>query len=222
MIDALVFDAYGTLFDVHSVSSLCDTLWPGQGTSVSRIWRSKQLEYTWLRTLMRRYVDFETLTADALRWTCQSLGVSCGATEVEQLLAAYRNLRVFPDVLTALGGVADRRRAILSNGSPAMLQALVENGGLEGLVDVVLSVDSLGIYKPDPRVYQLAADALHLEASHIGFVSANGWDISGARNFGLHTYWINRNGAPRERLPTEPDHELTALTDVVRLVRAAD
>jgi 2-haloacid dehalogenase len=219
MIDALVFDAYGTLFDVHGISALCDALWPGQGTAVSRIWRSKQLEYTWLRTLMRRYVDFEALTADALRWTCASLGVSCGATEVEQLLAAYRNLPVFPDVLTALGGLADRKRAILSNGSPAMLHALVQNGRLEGLVDVVLSVDTLGIYKPDPRVYQLAVDTLHVEASRIGFVSANGWDIAGAKNFGLHTYWINRSGLPRERLTTEPDHELTALTDVVRLLR---
>jgi 2-haloacid dehalogenase len=219
MIEALVFDAYGTLFDVHSVGSLCDALWPGQGTSVSRIWRSKQLEYSWLRTLMRRYVDFETLTADALRWTCDSLGVRCGATEVEQLLAAYRNLPVFPDVLRALRGVAGRKRAILSNGSPPMLDALVQNSRLEGLIDVILSVDTLGIYKPDPRVYQLAVDTLHVEAGHIGFVSANGWDISGARSFGLHTYWINRNGAPRERLTTEPDHELTTLSDVVGLLR---
>jgi 2-haloacid dehalogenase len=218
MIDALVFDAYGTLFDVQSVGSQCDKLWPGQGTSVSRIWRSKQLEYSWLRTLMRQYVDFETLTADALRWSCESLGLSCGPTVIERLLAAYRNLAVFPDVLTALRGLGSRKRAILSNGSPAMLQAVVRNSGLEDLFDVVMSVDALAVYKPDPRVYQLAADTLHVEASRIGFVSANGWDISGAKSFGLRTYWINRTGVPRERLTPQPDYVLTALTDVVRLL----
>jgi len=219
MIDALVFDAYGTLIDVQSVGAQCEALWPGQGPSVSRMWRAKQLEYSWLRTLMGRYVDFEALTADALRWTCESLGLSCGATEVEQLLAAYRNLPVFPDVIPALRGMANRKRAILSNGSPALLQATVQNSGLDALIDVVLSVDTLRLYKPDPRVYQLAVDTLQVEAGRIGFVSANGWDIAGAGNFGFQTYWINRSGVPRERLAMEPDHELSALADLVAVLR---
>ena len=218
MIDALVFDAYGTLFDVQSVSAQCDSLWPGQGAAVSRIWRSKQLEYSWLRTLMKRYVDFETLTGDALRWTCESLGVSCATRDVEQLLAAYRNLAVFPDVATAFRNLGNRKRMILSNGSPAMLKAVVHNTGLEDLFDVVVSVDVLGVYKPDPKVYQLAVDTLHIEASHIGFVSANSWDICGAQSFGLHTYWVNRSRVPGERLAVEPDHVLTALTELVRAI----
>lgn len=218
MIDALVFDAYGTLFDVQSVGSQCEVLWPGLGASVNQTWRAKQLEYSWLRTLMRQYIDFETLTADALRWTCESLGVPCRAMDVEQLLVAYRNLAVFPDVKEALHGVRNRKQVILSNGSPAMLQAVVRNSGLENMFDVVLSVDTLSVYKPDPRVYQLAVDNLHVDASRIGFVSANGWDIAGARSFGFSTYWINRSCAPRERLGAEPDHVLTALTDVVRLL----
>ena len=143
MIEAVVFDAYGTLFDVQGVSAQCETLWPGRGAAVSRTWRSKQLEYSWVRTLMRRYIDFEALTADALRWACDSLGVPCGSTHVEQLLAAYRSLAVFPDAMAALQGVSTRKRAILSNGSPGMLQAVVRNGGLEDLFDAVLSVDVL-------------------------------------------------------------------------------
>jgi 2-haloacid dehalogenase len=218
MIDALVFDAYGTLFDVQSVGSQCEMLWPGLGPFVSQTWRAKQLEYSWLRTLMRQYIDFETLTADALRWACESLGVPCGVTDVEQLLVAYRNLAVFPDVKGTLQGVGNRKRAILSNGSPAMLQAVVRNSGLENMFDVVLSVDTVRVYKPAPRVYQLAVDTLHVDASHIGFVSANGWDIAGARSFGFPTYWINRSGAAKERLGAEPDYVLTALTDVVRLL----
>jgi len=219
MIDAVVFDAYGTLFDVHSVAAHCERLWPNRGAAVSRTWRSKQLEYSWLRTLMGRYIDFETLTADALRWACGSLGVPCGAAEIEQLLAAYRELTVFPDVIATLLGVGTRKRAILSNGSPAMLQAAVRNGGFEHMIDAVLSVDAVRVYKPDARAYQLAVDTLHMDPARIGFVSANGWDVCGARSFGFHTFWINRSAAPSEHLSVEPDHALAALTDLVRVLR---
>jgi 2-haloacid dehalogenase len=219
MIDALVFDAYGTLFDVESVRARCEALWPGQGAVVSRTWRSKQLEYSWLRSLMERYVDFETLTADALRYTCESLSLDCAATDVEQLLVVYRNLTVFPDAVAALRSTGNLKRAILSNGSPAMLQAVVRNGGLEDLFDAVLSVDPLRVYKPHPRVYKLAVDTLQVDPGQIGFVSANGWDICGARSFGFQTFWINRNAARNEYLGVKPDHVVTALTDIVRLLR---
>jgi 2-haloacid dehalogenase len=218
MIDALVFDAYGTIFDVDSVSSQCETLWPGRGAAVSRTWRSKQLEYSWLRSLMGRYADFETVTTDALRYACQSLDLQCTATNIEQLLFAYRNLTVFPDAVAALRDIGSRKRAILSNGSPAMLQAVVRNGGLEDMFDAVLSVDTVRVYKPDPRVYRHAVDALQVDPVQTGFVSASSWDICGARSFGFQTFWINRNAAPREYLGTEPDYVVTALTGVVQLL----
>ncbi len=218
MTDALVFDAYGTLFDVQGLTSPCERLWPGLGQSISRTWRAKQLEYSWLRTLMGRYVDFEALTAEALRWTCESAGVRCQAADIEQLRVAYRSLKLFDDVTAALHGLGDRRRVILSNGSPAMLQAVVQNGGLGDMFDAVLSVDALRVYKPDPRVYQLAVDSLQVDARHVGFVSANGWDIAGARSFGFQTYWVNRASAPPERLGAEADHMLTSLTELVPLL----
>lgn len=218
MIAAMVFDAYGTLFDVLSVGSQCERLWPGQGVALSRLWRTKQLEYSWLRSLMGHYADFEALTADALRFACESLGLRIREADVERLLVAYRNLAAFPDAIGALRSVSSRKRAILSNGSPDMLQAVVQNSGLANLFDAVLSVDALRVYKPDPLVYQLAVDTLRVEPSQIGFVSANCWDVCGARSFGFHTFWINRNAAPSERLGAQPDHILSLLTDLVPLL----
>ncbi len=193
---ALLFDAYGTLFDVHSVAARCEQLWPGQGRAVSERWRAKQLEYTWLRSLMGRYQDFERITADGLRHACDALGLPCGEERVAELLAQYRRLAPFPEVANALAQLAGFKRAILSNGTPAMLAAAVRHAGLEGQLDAVLSVDSVKTYKPDPRVYQSAVDALGIEAGRIGFVSANGWDAAGAKAFGFRVFWINRAGAP--------------------------
>ncbi len=212
--DALVFDAYGTLFDVADLHSVCEAAWPGQGEAIGRAWRLKQLEYSWLRTLMGRYVDFESLTVDALRSTCDSFGVQCTHAMIDRLLLAYRNLRMFPDTIAALRALGGRRCAILSNGSPPMLEALVRNAGLQGRFEVVLSVDAVRLFKPHPRVYQLAADTLRLDASRIGFVSANHWDACGARTFGFRSFWINRNKAPPERLGAEPDNVLGSLTQL--------
>ena len=217
-IEALVFDAYGTLFDVHSVISRCEAIWPGKGGAVSHIWRSKQLEYTWLRSLMGRYENFEIVTADTLRYTCQALNLACDDNHVAELLEEYRRLATFAEVKDVLPKLAGRKRAILSNGSPAMLDAVVRNSGLAAELDAVISVDTLSSYKPDPRVYQLAVAALGIEPERIGFVSSNGWDACGAQSFGCHTFWINRSGAPLDRLGVEPEHILTTLADLPALL----
>ncbi len=217
-VEALVFDAYGTLFDVHSVISQCETLWPGRGTAVSHLWRTKQLEYSWLRSLMGRYVDFETITADALRHACNSLDLACDAARTRSLVEAYRNLKPFPEVADAMKALQGRKRAILSNGSPDMLNALVRNSGLAASLDAVLSVDILKVYKPDPRVYQLAVDALAVDRERIGFVSSNCWDACGARNFGFQVFWINRAGNPVDYLGVAPDRILTKLSDMLEIL----
>lgn len=213
-LEAFVFDAYGTLFDVHSVIERCEELWPGDGAAVSQLWRSKQLEYTWLRSLMRRYENFETITADALRHACAALQLGCDEARVAELMRAYRQLQTFPDVGAVLAAQKGRKRAILSNGSPDMLNSLVEASGFAGEFDAVISVDALKIYKPDPRVYQLAVDTLGVEAGRIGFVSSNCWDACGAQSFGFDAWWINRSGAPLDRLGARPAHIVSTLADL--------
>jgi 2-haloacid dehalogenase len=206
MTKAWVFDAYGTLFDVHSVVTACDGCWPGRGPQLSQLWRTKQLEYTWLRSLMGRYEPFSKVTRDALEWSCESLGLEGNK---EALMAQYLHLQVFPDVMETLARLKGRK-AILSNGSPDMLDPLVRNAGLK--LDAVLSVDALKVYKPAPQVYQLAVDALGTR--DIGFISSNCWDALGAKSFGFEVYWINRTGAPVDRLGFEPDEILRSLGDL--------
>jgi 2-haloacid dehalogenase len=206
MPQAYVFDAYGTLFDVHSVARACDARWPGRGAQLSQLWRAKQLEYTWLRSLMGRYAPFSQVTREALEWSCESLGLEGNA---DDLMKQYLQLGVFPDVMGTLARL-EGRKAILSNGSPDMLDPLVKNARLE--LDAVLSVDALKVYKPAPQVYQLAVDALGTR--DIGFVSSNCWDALGAKSFGFDVYWINRAGAPVDRLGFEPDEILRSLGDL--------
>lgn len=218
-LEALVFDAYGTLFDVHSVIARCEALWPGKGGAVSHLWRSKQLEYTWLRSLMGRYENFEVVTADTLRYACKTLSLECTDNHVGELMGEYRRLATFAEVKDVMPMLAGRKRAILSNGSPDMLDAVVRNSGLAQELDAVISVDSLRIYKPDPEVYRLAVDALGIEATRIGFVSSNGWDACGAQSFGFHAFWINRAGTPVDRLSVEPEHIVRTLADLPALLR---
>ncbi|MCU0896496.1 MAG: haloacid dehalogenase type II [Burkholderiales bacterium] len=217
---ALTFDAYGTLFDVHSVVRLCDDIWPGKGAAVSQAWRAKQLEYTWLRALMNRYADFATVTEDALGYACASLGLPIDGVRVAKLMDAYTRLSPFPDVVATLERLRGHRLAILSNGSPSMLEPLVVNAGLDGWITDVLSVDAVKTYKPAPVVYQLAVDRLGVPAHAIGFVSSNGWDAYGAKAFGFEVFWINRTGAPADALGTPPDHVISALADLPALVGA--
>ena len=208
-VEALVFDAYGTLFDVHAVAQRCDSFWPGKGAALSLAWRAKQLEYTWQRSLMRRYRPFSEVTREAL-------GLQLTATRVEALMSEYLTLATYPDVPAALKKLRRRKLAILSNGSPDMLEPLVKQSGLK--FDAVLSVDELQIFKPAPQVYELAATRLKLSREHIGFVSSNCWDALGAKSFGFSAYWINRAAAPVDRLGFRPDAILKTLGDLLEVL----
>jgi 2-haloacid dehalogenase len=216
--EALVFDAYGTIFDVHSVAARCETLWPGRGSAVSQLWRSKQLEYTWQRSLMQRYRDFRVVTEESLRYVCGALKLAVTELQVASLLDEYLRLATFPEVRDALQRLRCKKLAILSNGPPSMLEPLVENAALESAFAAVLSVDGLKVYKPDPRVYELAVKALGVAAKDIGFVSSNCWDACGAKSYGFTTFWINRGGAPVDALGVEPDFSLKSMAELPPLV----
>jgi len=219
-IKALVFDAYGTLFDVHSVAALGEQLFPGHGKELSQVWRTNQLEYTWLRSLMGRYEDFERVTLDALTFACNRLNLELSAEKRAQLMDAYNRLDTFPEVKEALKALSNVPLAILSNGSPKMLQAAVKSSGLESVFSKVISVDEAKIFKTSPKVYQLAVDHLKVKnRGEIGFVSSNGWDAIGAASFGLTTFWINRSDAPMEELGLKPAKVLRKLTDLVGVMR---
>ena len=202
---ALVFDAYGTLYDVHSVVRRCEARYPGKGARLSHLWRATQLEYTWQRSLMQRYVPFSQVTREALEYSCAALGLDFD----ESLMDEYLRLEPFPEARAALERLP-MKKAILSNGSPDLLEALVRNSGLA--FDAVLSVDELGVYKPAPQVYALAARKLGTK--NIGFVSSNCWDAMGAKSYGFSVYWINRLGAPVDRLGFRPDAVLRSLGDL--------
>ena len=221
-IKALVFDAYGTLFNVHSVIALCDELSPGQGAQLSQTWRAKQLEYTWLKSLMGRYQDFEKVTEAALKFACKALKLDCPPQLRKRLMQAYLHLETYPEVKEALASLSHCKLAILSNGSPRMLKALVKNNGLTIAFDKVISVDEVKIFKPDPKVYALAPKRLNVKKSEIGFVSSNFWDICGAASFGMRTFWINRAGNPTDELSYSPEATLTILTDLERIVGKSD
>ncbi len=218
---ACVFDAYGTLFDVHSAVAQHRARLGDKADAVSQTWRSKQLEYTWLRSLMGRYEDFARVTADALDYALDAHDVDDPALRGD-LVAAYRSLHCYAEVPGVLQALADAgmRLAILSNGSPEMLGAAVRSAGLEAVFDAVLSVDALAVYKPDPRVYQSACDALDVDAGAVMFMSSNAWDAVGAKAFGFQVTWINRFGQRRERLGFAPDRELEDLSSLPRLTVA--
>jgi 2-haloacid dehalogenase len=221
-IDALVFDAYGTLFDVHSVTTLADELLPGHGPALSQLWRTKQLEYTWLQSLMdspaHPRADFAAVTAAALDFAVAALRLTLPASGRRRLCDAYLTLSPFPDVPAALRALSPRPRWILSNGTLAMLEPVVRHAGLAAALDGILSVDAAGIYKPSPRVYQLALDRLRLPLARIGFVSSNGWDAIGAKAFGFTAFWINRSGAPVDGHGPPPDRIISTLADLPALL----
>jgi 2-haloacid dehalogenase len=211
-LQALVFDAYGTLYDVHSVVRRSEAFWPGQGAALSQLWRAKQLEYTWQRSLMRRYVPFSQVTREALAYACEALQLALDDGRSHALMQEYLRLATYPEVPAALAALRVRK-AILSNGSPDMLAPLVAHSGLA--LDAVLSVDEVKIFKPAPEVYQLAVDRLGVRKEEIGFVSSNCWDALGAKSFGFQVYWINRLKAPVDALGFQPDRIVQGAHEVL-------
>ena len=214
----LVFDAYGTVFDVHSIVTALDRRFPGQGPEVSQAWRTRQLEYSWLRSLMDRYEDFWKVAESALVATCNAMKLPLEANTRAQLMQAYLSLKPFPEVKQTLSALSKIPKAILSNGNPQMLGDVVKNAGLEGAFSQLLSVDDVKIYKPSPAAYQLAVKKMGCNAESIGFVSSNFFDVAGAKVFGFRSHWVNRSGAPGEELGVTPDASLKSLSDLIGLI----
>ena len=210
-----VFDAYGTLFDVHSVVEAGRVI-TGDPVALSTMWRQKQLEYTWLRALMGTYADFWVVTEAALRYTIGRLGLTASEAQVRQLMEAYLSFACFPEVKAALARLAGRPRAVLSNGAPSMLAAAVTASGLTALLEHVISVDRVKTYKPSPLVYALGPETLGVSAGELLFVSSNGWDVAGAKAFGYQVVWCNRTGAPEEELGVRPDLVIDSLEKIPR------
>ena len=218
-IRACVFDAYGTLFDVFSPAKQAQEMLGDKWEAFAQTWRTKQLQYSWLRSLTGSYVDFWQVTGDALDFALDSLQL--GHLQLrDHLLELYLRLGAYPEAANVLVQLraAGLRCAILSNGSPRMLAAAVDNAGFRDLLDTVLSVEEVRIYKPHPAVYQLAVDRLGLEAGAVCFISSNGWDAYSAKAFGFHALWCNRAGQAPERIPETPDAEIPTLADIPAIV----
>jgi 2-haloacid dehalogenase len=216
LVRALVFDAYGTLFDAFAVRTRAEELFPGNGAALSQLWRAKQLEYSWLRTLMGRYENFWKITEDALVFGCRTLHLSCNEHQQKQLMQVYLTLPAFPEVKPALEKLSGLPLSILSNGTPDMLSPLVAANNMAHLFQNIFSVDSLQIYKPRPEVYQHAVDRLGVAKESIGFVSSNYWDIAGATSFGFRSYWLNRGAGTGEELGFTPSAVLANLAELPR------
>jgi 2-haloacid dehalogenase len=216
-VKAVLFDAYGTLFDVYSVALLAEQLFPGRGEALSRLWRDKQIEYTRLLTMSGRYRPFWELTRAGLRFAALSLGLELAADAEDRLMNQYRHLSAFPENKGVLQALRERgvRAGILSNGDPEMLQVAIRSAGLSELIDPVLSVHAVKRYKTDRAAYAMGPEALQLAPKQILFVSSNGWDAIGATWYGFTTLWVNRGGAPLEALDTQPTRIGTSLADVL-------
>lgn len=221
-IRACVFDAYGTLFDFASAAAGCSDVLGDKASPLTALWRDKQLQYSWLRGLQGRYVSFWQVTGDALDFALETLGLPADGPLRERLMDLYRTLGTFPEVPGVLRALREAgfATAILSNGSPDMLASAVEGAGLVGAFDTVISVDEVGSFKPDRRVYQQALDRLGLPAEAIAFQSSNAWDAHAASAFGMRVVWCNRYGQRRERLPGAPDHEIHSLAELPALLAA--
>jgi 2-haloacid dehalogenase len=216
---AVVFDAYGTLLDVASAAGQARDVLGERWQPLSELWRQKQLQYTWLRSLMGRHADFWQVTGEALDYALEALRVSEPGLR-QRLMDAYARLDAYPDAVPALAALRARglKLAILSNGAPRMLAQAARSARLDGLLDHVLSVEDVAIYKPHPSVYRLACDKLGVWPAEIAFVSANGWDAWGAKACGLRVAWCNRAGQPKERLTEGPDAEMRSLEELPALL----
>ncbi len=216
---ACVFDAYGTLFDHASAVGRCGVALGEVGDLLSRAWREKQIQYTWLRSLQGKYADFWQITGEALDFVLESLAITDPDLRV-RLMESYLTLDVFPEV----PGVLERlkrsgiKTAILSNGTHKMLREAVSHARIEPFLDAILSVDDVGVYKPHPKVYQLAVNSLGVEPERIWFQSSSAWDAWGASSFGMGVVWCNRYGQRPERLPGNPDFEVRTLADLPFLI----
>jgi 2-haloacid dehalogenase len=239
---AVVFDAYGTLYDVQSVAAITEQAFPGYGELITQIWRIKQLEYSWLRSLMRRYEDFCLITRQSLAYTLRVLGLQHEARVFDQIMDKYLHLDLYPDAVAALAAMRGRKLAILSNGSTDMLNALVRNSGLDRVLDATISIDSAKTFKPSPDAYALVETKLGVPPSEVLFVSSNPWDACGAKAFGFHVAWIERVTpeamalacvksdlmlpltlykalrTQMDELGFEPDHRIRTLSELPRLV----
>ena len=218
-IRACVFDAYGTLFDFAAAAKGCRDVLGDDIDKLTAIWRDKQLQYTWLRALQGRHADFWQVTGNALDFALETLNIEKPGLR-DRLMTLYLTLETFPEVAATLQRLkrAGLQTAILSNGSPKMLDAAVNGNGLQDLLDRVLSVEAVGVYKPHPKVYQLAVDRLGVPASAISFQSSNAWDAYAAAAFGMRVVWCNRYGQRRERLPGNPDREIRMLSELPELL----
>lgn len=222
VVRACVFDAYGTLFDFASAARRCQDALGDSFNRLTALWREKQLQYTWLRAAQGRHADFWQVTGDALDFSLETLMLDQPGLR-DRLMDLYLALDAFPEVPDVLRQLkaAGLKTAILSNGTPSMLDSAVKNARIDSLVDMVLSVEEVGVYKPDPRVYQLAVDRLAIPASQISFQSSNAWDAHAASSFGMKVVWCNRYRQPRERLPGKPDYEINTLAELPGIVGAA-
>lgn len=214
-----LFDAYGTLFDFASAAANAASVPADRRAALTALWRDKQIQYTFLRTLQGRYLDFERVTGDALDFALEALGLASSERRAE-LMRLYLTLRAFPDVPATLARLkaSGLKTAILSNGSPAMLNSAIEESGLSSLLDRALSVDAVGVFKTHPKAYQYALDAFDVEAREVVFLSSNGWDAWAASDFGFRVVWCNRSGATPERLPGQPDFEVGSLNELPALL----
>ena len=243
-IKAVVFDAYGTLFDIQSVAAVTEAAFPGYGEIITQVWRIKQLEYTWLRSLMRRYEDFSVITRDSLAYTLRVLGLPYDSAAFERIMDKYLHLDLYSDAMVALAAMQGRKLAILSNGSTGMLNALVANSGLDRVLDATISIDSQEIFKPAPEAYGLIETRLGAPPAEVLFISSNPWDACGAKAFGLNVAWIERVTpeamalacvkndlitpltmfkairTQMDELGLEPDYRIHALAQLPRLIAA--
>jgi len=218
-VKACVFDAYGTLFDFNSAARGAEDALGENWRALSDLWRTKQLQYTWLRGLSGRHADFWQVTGDALDYAMGSLKMDDPALR-QRLMNLYLGLAAFPEVPATLRRLKDAgmKTAILSNGTPTMLAAAVANARLEGMFDAVLSVEAVGVYKPHPSVYRLAMERLELAGEEICFLSSNGWDAYSAKAVGFRVLWCNRFAQVPERIPAQPDGEIIDLSLLPDLV----
>lgn len=223
-IKGVVFDLYGTLFDVHSVAGRCSDLYPGRGLEISVLWRQKQLEYTWLRSLMGQYLSFEAATEDALVYTCNHLGLQLQAPDRAALCEAYLKLNPYPDTPPALSMLQalDLPLAILSNGSVRSIHSVVHHAGLQDRFAHLIIVDNVEVFKPHGKVYALPEKTMGLARDNMLFVSSNAWDASGAKHFGYQVAWINRVGNTYDELGARPDVQVESLETLADWVRGQD